>query len=310
MLNKKKNASVHVCITANLFSQLVYETYFNNTCYKTYSYNSYSYSKVRKFFIVIKIILSSLINRALKKKIVLFLPHIADSFYWLYKLIYFDEVIILDDGVSFLYSNPFHDLYVKPIISNKKFKSFLLCSDNKINEIGFSSQDLLEVPRQSVVKRLLNKQKKAIFNVSNIINEDNFGVLIDADYWSKDYLFKLAKACKKKYKLPFVIIQHPARSNISEKEREEHNIVLLEFSCESFIYKLNERIKIIATEFSTVIVNLISLDKFKDKDIVFVEPGSSPYLGFKLIKNTNHSTISIGSEDWIGVIGNKLVEDD
>lgn len=294
-----------ICICANLFSKSIYDLFLKkNNLTKSYTYQSYEkLSLIHKLFRIFMIIARSYYARIFNIKVTLFIPHCAGSFNKIINILHFDKIVIIDDGVGLLYSNPFHNLYLKPLSKHKKFAFFLACSDHSLDEIGFSGFNRLELNRKDVVLKMLKIEP---FHKS-VNHYKNYGVIIDAGYWSKKYLINLLERSREIYKAPFIIISHPSRKDFTTAEKLKYDIYNLNYPCEFFIIKNINNIKEIVTDFSTVIVNLATI--LDNLNIIFVEPGASPYLELKILDKIDIKTISIGDDDWVGIIGNKLDRD-
>lgn len=184
-------------------------------------------------------------------RLVLSLPHMANNYGLIKKILKPHEIILIDDGITFEYWSLFHDAYILPLINSDKNQILIGTRVPNWNLSIFSSKKIIKTKRKKITNYILNKYQS--YCVGHDKNDSiSIGYIVDDGAMSFDDLEYLEKKIFQEYRCnKFIYLWHPMRL-IGNRECRK-------CPAEVHILRNKNRNSVIIGKMSTVLFNVASI---------------------------------------------------
>jgi hypothetical protein len=254
---------------------VVISNYFSETIVKLSSdgdlniiYRAHKSGLIGKALKLLLLIITSWLSRLLPGSArTLYIPHSYKKFGLIIKFCNFDNLVLIDDGVSFLSAQKFQEKYIFSLIRSCVCKDIIACDDHLLGNQNDLNANIKTIKRSSVVREMISS-----YNIESTFRLDlPHMIIIDNGTWSEEECSIIIKKVNTKFNLNCLLVLHPVRDfniNIGAK---------LDVPFENWWASNQQLIKGLVCNFSTVAVNLKSI--YPDLDIYFIPPHTTDHLG-------------------------------
>ena len=256
---------INLIIVANFFSEKLVK--ISSSGNMRIIYRAHSKNKTLKAFTLFLVLITSWLARLIYGlKSTLYIPHSYEKFGLIIKYCCYDNLVLIDDGVSFLSAQEFQKKYIFPIAKYKNFKKIVACDDNLLYLQKDLDVKIDLVSRLEVMKKMLNMQNK---ESKHKIYYPHI-LIIDNGTWSNKDIISVVDKVKRGFDKDIFLALHPAR-----KGKVSFGTVL-DVPVESWWFQNKRYVTAIVSNFSTGALNIKSISN--EIEIYFVPPHTNEHL--------------------------------
>lgn len=248
---------IHIIIASNYFSQTLADLHISDG-YRVYYHVRTNNKLIKVLKILLIISISWLTQFFTKWDCLLYLPHSYGRFGLIRRYCYYDQLLVIEDGIALMSVQQFQENYIFNLFQDKKFTAIVACEDHVIG--SFDHLNINVIQRVDVTKRMM----KSYRGQSISLLEDCCALLIDNGSWSLAQIEKIRGRLNEIYNLNSLVVPHPARKTPLKGYNK------LKDPVEILWFKNQSKIPLIVTAFSTAAVNIKSFRP--EVPVVFVYP--------------------------------------